>query len=114
MVNLLKRKQSAATASVEETPEPSARTVIELHDITRMYKMGDIEVHALRGVNLIIHEGEFVAIMGPSGSGKSTLMNILGALDSPNFGTFFLDGEDVSKLGEADLARVRNKKIGFV
>jgi putative ABC transport system ATP-binding protein len=118
MVNLLRRKKEAAPEPVPEEARveeaPPARVVIELSGITRMYKMGDIEVHALRGVDLTIREGEFVAIMGPSGSGKSTLMNILGALDSPTSGTFLLDGEDVSTLDEGDLARVRNKKIGFV
>ena len=111
MVSLLRRKPAPAPES-EGPPEP--KKVIDIRGITRMYKMGDIEVHALRGVDLTIREGEFVAIMGPSGSGKSTLMNILGALDSPSSGEYFLDGEDVSKLGEGDLARVRNKKIGFV
>jgi putative ABC transport system ATP-binding protein len=90
------------------------RAVIDIRDITKVYSMGDIEVHALRGVSLTIYEGEFVSIMGPSGSGKSTLMNVLGALDQPSSGEYFLDGEDVSKLNESDLARVRNKKIGFV
>ncbi len=90
------------------------KAVIDIHDITKVYKMGDIEVHALRGVSLRIFEGEFVSIMGPSGSGKSTLMNILGALDQPTSGEFYLDGVDVSRLSETDLAKIRNKKIGFV
>jgi putative ABC transport system ATP-binding protein len=90
------------------------KAVIDIRDITKMYKMGDIEVHALRGVTLTIYEGEFLSIMGPSGSGKSTLMNILGALDQPTSGEYFLDGVDVSKLSDAELARIRNKKIGFV
>ncbi|MAS33278.1 MAG: macrolide ABC transporter ATP-binding protein [Anaerolineaceae bacterium] len=94
--------------------EQGRRAVIDIRNITKVYKMGDIEVHALRGVSLQIYEGEFISIMGPSGSGKSTLMNVLGALDQPSSGEFFLDGVDVSKLNERDLARIRNKKIGFV
>jgi putative ABC transport system ATP-binding protein len=94
--------------------EQERKVVIDIQDITKMYRMGEIEVHALRGVTVKIYEGEFLSIMGPSGSGKSTLMNILGCLDQPSSGQYFLDGEDVSKLSEQSLARVRNKKIGFV
>ena len=94
--------------------EKGRKAVIDIRDITKMYKMGDIEVHALRGVSLTVYEGEFLSIMGPSGSGKSTLMNVLGALDQPTSGEYYLDGVDVSKLSEQALARIRNKKIGFV
>lgn len=94
--------------------ELGRRAVIDIRQITKMYQMGDVEVHALRGVDLQIYEGEFVSIMGPSGSGKSTLMYILGALDQPTSGAYYLDGVDVSKLDERQLAIIRNKKIGFV
>ncbi len=94
--------------------ELGRRAVIDIRQITKMYQMGDVEVHALRGVDLQIYEGEFVSIMGPSGSGKSTLMYILGALDQPTNGAYYLDGVDVSKLDEKQLAIIRNKKIGFV
>ena len=88
--------------------------VISIRDITKTYKMGDVEVHALRGTNLDIYRGDLMAIMGPSGSGKSTLMNILGCLDQPTSGTYKLDGLDVEKLKDDQLAEARNKKIGFV
>ena len=94
--------------------EQGRRAVIDIRNITKVYKMGDIEVHALRGVDLRIFESEFISIMGPSGSGKSTLMNVLGALDQPTSGEYYLDGVDVSRLSEKELARIRNQKIGFV
>ncbi|MCA9960985.1 MAG: ABC transporter ATP-binding protein [Anaerolineales bacterium] len=88
--------------------------MIHMRNITKSYEMGTQVVHALRGVDLDIAEGEFVAIMGPSGSGKSTLMNMLGCLDVPNSGTYTLDGEDVSQMSDDQQARVRNKRVGFV
>jgi putative ABC transport system ATP-binding protein len=88
--------------------------LIEITNLTKVYGRGDVAVHALRGMNVQVKRGEFVAIMGPSGSGKSTLMNILGCLDRPTDGTYMLDGEDVSGLSKNDLAGVRNRKVGFV
>jgi len=88
--------------------------VIRLVDITRNYKVGTEIVRALRSVSLTIRKNEFVALMGPSGSGKSTLMNLLGCLDTPTSGQYFLNGKDVSKLNDLELAEIRNKEIGFV
>ena len=88
--------------------------MIEIENVTKIYRMGDTEVHALDGVNLKIEKGEMVAIMGPSGSGKSTLMAILGCLDVPTSGTYRLDGLNVDSLTDNDLAEARNRKIGFV
>ncbi len=90
------------------------KPVIEISGVTKVYQMGDVEVNALDGVALQVFPGEMVAIMGPSGSGKSTLMNILGALDVPTSGSYWLDGQDVSHMTDDQLAEVRNRKIGFV
>jgi len=88
--------------------------MIELTNITKTYQMGQTAVHALRGINLTISKGEFVAIVGTSGSGKSTLMNIIGCLDVPSTGDYVLNSEEVSKLGDDAQARIRNREIGFI
>jgi len=92
----------------------NAKVMIDIKNITKVYQMGKVEVHALRGLTLSITEGEMVAIIGASGSGKSTLMNIIGCLDKPTTGSYLLDGADVSQLNDNKLAEIRNKKFGFV
>jgi putative ABC transport system ATP-binding protein len=91
-----------------------SRLVVDAQNLTKVYTMGEVEVHALRDASVRIKAGEAVAIMGPSGSGKSTLMNILGALDRPTNGSYSLDGEEVSQMSDERLADVRNRKVGFV
>jgi putative ABC transport system ATP-binding protein len=92
----------------------AAAQLIEMHELTRVYQLGPQEIYALRGVDLTIKPGEYVAIMGPSGSGKSTLMNIIGCLDRPTAGRYVLDGVPVESMAEDELAAIRNRKIGFV
>ena len=94
--------------------DDAADAVIRTHNLQRHYEMGGEMIHALNGVDLVIQHGEYVAIMGPSGSGKSTLMNMIGCLDSPDEGEYWLNGKLVSKMSDRELARVRNKEVGFV
>jgi len=102
------------TALAEDMISPDKDFLIETRELKKRYGMGEIAVHALAGVDMAIRRGEFAVIMGPSGSGKSTLMNILGCLDRPTEGAYYLDEENVSDLSKNDLADVRNRKIGFV
>ena len=90
------------------------KKIIEISKIIKKYKIGDVSINALRGINFEVRKGEFVSIMGPSGSGKSTLINIIGCLDIPTSGSYIIEGEDVSKLRDNQLAEIRNKKVGFV
>ena len=98
----------------EKNIKQNPKTIIQLEGVAKYYQMGDNVVKALDGIHVDIEKGDFVAIMGPSGSGKSTAMNLVGSLDTPTRGHIFLDGIDVSKLEESDLAQVRGKKIGFI
>jgi len=102
------------SASDDNTNRTPGAEIIVTQDLWKTYVMGDQELHALRGVSLTIRKSEYVAIMGPSGSGKSTLMNIIGCLDTPSRGHYILNGFDVSNLSDDELARIRNKEIGFV
>lgn len=91
-----------------------SKAVIKLKDVWKIYKMGEVEVPALRGLDFEVKEGEFVSIIGPSGSGKSTAMNMIGVLDFPTKGKIYLDGKDITQMDESDLAQIRGKKIGFI
>jgi putative ABC transport system ATP-binding protein len=102
---------SSLTSRVTDSPD---NWVIQAENLTKVYKMGQVEVHALNGLSLKIARGDIVAIMGPSGSGKSTLMNIIGCLDRPTSGEYILDGEPVARLTDDQLATIRNHKVGFV
>src|SRR6266436_211086 len=106
--------ETAVEPTISNASGPIDGEVIVTDNLWKTYEMGDQEVHALRGVNLRIRHNEYVAIMGPSGSGKSTFMNLIGCLDSPSQGRYWLNGHDVSELNADELARIRNKEIGFV
>jgi putative ABC transport system ATP-binding protein len=108
MTTMIAEQESAVEGVQQET------AAIRIHDVYRIYQLGENRVHALRGINLEVGRGEFVAIMGSSGSGKSTLMNILGCLDRPTSGDYFLDGLNVAQLPKQELAAIRNRRLGFV
>jgi putative ABC transport system ATP-binding protein len=106
-------QQPAAAVSTDRLAT-NGQAIIRLENVHKTYDLGEIQVQALRGISLEVRPGEFVAVMGPSGSGKSTVMNILGCLDRPTKGRYFLDGVDVSQMSKSELARIRNRKLGFV
>ena len=105
--------QITPVMELNQTVAPG-KPVIRLENVHKTYDLGEIQVQALRGISLEVRQGEFVAVMGPSGSGKSTVMNILGCLDRPTRGHYYLDGVDVSRMSKTELARIRNRKLGFV
>ena len=104
----------APSPTAPRTVRPRGSLVIDIQGVTKLYKMGEEIVHALRGVSLQVHRNEYMAIMGPSGSGKSTLMNMLGCLDTPTSGHYQFNGKDVSSMSDDELASIRNREIGFV
>jgi putative ABC transport system ATP-binding protein len=105
---------TSAALSESRSVQPASEHLIEMQDLTKVYELGEEKVHALRGVDLVVSHGEYLAVMGPSGSGKSTLMNIIGCLDTPTSGRYILDGTPVETMTDDELAAIRNKKIGFV
>jgi len=111
-------KKIHSTKPTTQPPEQKtgkrSDALIQLNNVWRTYRMGDNEVHALQGMNLVVKQGEFVAIMGPSGSGKSTAMNMIGCLDIPTQGEIYLGGKNISHLSESELAQIRGRKIGFI
>jgi len=110
----VKKKEAKKSSKTVKTSSRTKKTLIDLTDVWRIYKMGKEEVAALRGLNLKVTKGEFLAIMGPSGSGKSTAVNMVGCLDIPTKGSILLEGKDIYKMSESDLAQIRGKKIGFI
>jgi len=113
-VDLSKGKPAAGDTDGGSARPPAAAPVVETHALEKIYRMGDVEVPALRGISLSIEAGEFLAVMGASGSGKSTFMNLIGCLDRPTRGSYLMAGRDVSRLSRDQLARVRGEQIGFV
>jgi putative ABC transport system ATP-binding protein len=107
-------QSEVSTMAAERTVRPKGAVVIRIEGMTKEYAMGDTTIHALKGVNLLIHRNEYLAVMGPSGSGKSTLMNMVGCLDTPTSGRYEFCGQDVASMEDDELAHIRNKEIGFV
>ena len=101
-------------ARTNEETQPNGRAVVRLEDVSKVYHQGTVDVHALRGLDLDIHEGEFTALVGPSGSGKTTTLNLVGALDTPTSGSVVVDGRDLADMARKDLSRLRRDRIGFV